>query len=212
MALPKSYLTSIKNLTNIFNAILSAQAPERFSITFLNSLEFKSSSDRLFIGVLRSLGFIDADNRPTQRYLEYLDQTQSKFVLAAGIREAYADLFQINKNAHTLTRAEVINKFKTLGQGKLSDSVLDKMGMTFVELCKLADFSTSQQVSKPQEQKSPEKNEKIDEKEQEEVARREGNRLRFEGLVYNIQIVLPETRDASVYDALFRAMKEHLGQ
>lgn len=30
------------------------------------------------------------------------------------------------------------------------------------------------------------------------------------GLVYNIQIQLPESRDPAVYDALFRSLKTHL--
>ena len=30
------------------------------------------------------------------------------------------------------------------------------------------------------------------------------------GLHYNIQIILPESRDPKVYDALFRSLREHL--
>ena len=30
------------------------------------------------------------------------------------------------------------------------------------------------------------------------------------GLHYNIQIILPATRDVAVYDALFRSLKEHI--
>ena len=38
----------------------------------------------------------------------------------------------------------------------------------------------------------------------------ESRKVDLGGLVYNIQIVLPETRDVAVYDALFRSFKEHL--
>jgi uncharacterized protein DUF5343 len=141
MALPRSYLTSTKNLAQIFDSIKAAQAPEKFTIKFLESLDFKSTSDRLIIGVLKSLGLLSVDNaRPTERYFRFLDQTQSAAVLAEGIREAYSDLFQVNKNANTLTKSDVTNKMKTLGEGQFSESVLDKMALTFVELCKLADF------------------------------------------------------------------------
>lgn len=34
--------------------------------------------------------------------------------------------------------------------------------------------------------------------------------VRLGGLVYNIQIQLPESRDPTVYDALFRSLKVHL--
>src|SRR5690606_29510635 len=80
------------------------------------------------------------EGRPKERYFRFLDQTQSAAVLAEGIREAYADLFQINTKAQTLSKTDVVNKFKTLSQGQISESVLDKMAMTFAALAKLADF------------------------------------------------------------------------
>lgn len=93
MALPKAYLTTTKNLTTILHAIQSAQAPTAFTGRFLEGLGFSSSNDRFIIGVLKSLGFLDSDGKPQDRYFRYLDQTQGGSVLAEGIREAYADLF-----------------------------------------------------------------------------------------------------------------------
>jgi len=206
MALPKSYLTSIKNLSAILNAIKTAQAPPKFTQKFLESLGFKTTADRLIIGVLKSLRFLEDDGKPTSRYYEFLDQTQSDCILADGIREAFSDLFQINIHANKLSKAEVINKFKTLSQGQLSDSVLDKMGTTLTSLVKLADF----------EAKTPSKGAKSEaeqlkiEKEPPEPAHEITKQVKLGGLVYNIQIVLPESRDAAVYDALFRSLKEHL--
>src|SRR5579862_4003313 len=117
MALPTSYLTSTKNLEGMFNAILGAQAPDKFTTRFLESLDYKSAPDRLIIGVLKSLGMLADDGRPTQLYFEYLDQSQSGVVLAKAVRNAYGDLFQVNKSA-------------------------DKMQRTFTALCALADFET----------------------------------------------------------------------
>jgi len=57
--------------------------------------------------VLKALGFIDDAGVPKQRYFDFLDQGQSARVLAEGIREAYSDLFNVNKNAQTLTIDEV---------------------------------------------------------------------------------------------------------
>ena len=72
MGLPTTYLTSVKNVEAFFSAIQAAQAPERFTQRFLESLEFKSSSDRLLIPMLKSLRFIDDNGVPTQRYYEFL--------------------------------------------------------------------------------------------------------------------------------------------
>jgi hypothetical protein len=205
MAIPTSYLTSSKNLGGILNSIVGAQAPEKFTTRFLESLDYKTSADRLIIGVLKSLGFLADDGRPTQRYFDYLDQTQSQIVMAQAIRDAYSDLFQINKQANKMTKSEVVNKFKTLSQGQYSESVLDKMAMTFTALCSFGDFETLA-AAKDQE-KDGEQSE-----DQEEQPPPGGVPKSFSlgGLVYNIQLILPDSRDPKVYDALFEALRRHL--
>lgn len=127
MSLPTAYLTSSKQLGAILNAMQAAQAPKKFTQSFLEGLGFKSTRDRLIIGVLKSLGFLSESGEPTQRYYNYLDQTQADRVLAEGIREAYADLFQVNTKANELSNVEIKNKLRTLTQGQFSNAVLDKM-------------------------------------------------------------------------------------
>ena len=210
MAISKSYLTSTKNLSGVLEAIKSAQAPRRFSTRFLQSLDFKSNTDRLMIGVLKSLGFLTPDSAaPTERYFRFLDQTQSSIVLAEGIREAYADLFQVNINAQKMTKGEVVNKLKTLTRGEYSDNVLSFIGMTFVALCKLADFETRPAAADvgDLESETEEIEDLAEESGERDAPRRE---ISFGGLHYNIQLILPESRDPRVYDALFRSLKEHL--
>jgi hypothetical protein len=208
MALPTSYLTSVKNLSSILEAIKSAKAPDKFTVRFLESLDFKSVADRLVIGVLKSLGFLDDSGRPKERYFRFLDQTQSAAVLAEGIRDAYADLFQVNTRANTLSKTDVINKFKTLSQGSISESVLDKMAMTFTNLAKLGDFDAKSDPSKLEPQlDQPHTPEHMP------AATISAHPIRtIGGLHYNIQIILPDSRDPQVYDALFRSLKEHLFQ
>lgn len=206
MALPTSYLTSVKNLPDIFAAMQGAQAPEKFTQSFLESLEFKSTSDRLVIGVLKALGFLDDAGKPKDRYFRFLDQTQGAKVIAEAIRDAYQDLFKVNVKANEMTKSDVINKLKTLGQGQIGDSVLDKMAMTFTSLVKLGDFqSASVPSSAPNPQDIRNNEEQVDKKPVNEHVN-----LKLGGLVYNIQIVLPESRDPAVYDALFQSLRRHL--
>ena len=195
MALPTSYLTTSKNLPDILSAIQQAQAPDRFTQSFLESLEFKSSSDRLIIGVLKSLGF--------------LDQSQGGAVLAEGIREAYADLFRVNKDAQKLDNQELINKFKTLSQGKLSASVLSKFSMTFTALVKQADFSRAPPPPAPEKEFEKIEDEDDADDRATKVKVKPSN-LNLGGMHYNIQLILPDTRDPKVFDALFRSLREHL--
>lgn len=53
-------------------------------------------------GVLKALKFIDANGIPQDRYYKFIDQTQSKLVLSEAIKEAYSDLFALNKKANEM--------------------------------------------------------------------------------------------------------------
>ena len=191
MALTTSYLTSTKNFEGIMNSILGARAPERFTNKFLEDLGYKSSNDRLIMGVLKALGLLTDAGEPTQRYYDFLDQSQSKKIIAIGIQEAYEDLFNLNKEAQKLSQEEVKNKLRTLTQGQKGDKVIESMARTFRVLCDYADCV-------------PEKTHSSD------VKSNSSSHAAQLGLHYNIQIHLPETTNMAVYDAIFQSLKKHL--
>lgn len=105
MSLPDSYTLKIGVIPAYFDAIQGAEAPDRFSMRFLANLDFASSNDRVLIGILKDLGFLNTDGVPQERYYQYLDKTQSDQVLAEGIQESYEDLFAVNKEAHSTNYA-----------------------------------------------------------------------------------------------------------
>ena len=121
--------------------MLDAQPPERFSVKFLENLGFTSTNDRLFIGILKDLGFLNRDGTPQSRYFAFMDRGRSKQVVAEGTREAFAELFAINTKAYDFTVDEARNKLRTLFAGKKTDLVIGNIAKTFRALCDYADFS-----------------------------------------------------------------------
>src|SRR5437879_2567330 len=214
MALPDAWTIKTGTIADYLEAIKQAQAPERFSTRFLEGLGFKGTNDRKFIGVLRSLGFLDADGKPTTRYYEYLDLSRSEVVLAIAIREAYADLFAVNKDAHKLTTEQVKNKLRTLYAGAKKDTVVAYIAGTFAALVKCADFETDPAAVAPSTSTSagaPTKEERVA-AEPAALPRKSVDRvappMALGSLQYHINIVLPESRDQAVYDAIFKARSE----
>lgn len=216
MPLMSSYLITTKNVEAFFNSIVGAKAPEVFTNKFLYDLGFKSTNDRLFIGVLKGLGFIEENGAPTQRYYDFLDQGQSKIVLADAIEEAYEDLFNVNVLANTLTIDDVKNKLKTLTQGKHSDRVYKLMANTFNALSGYADWTKEKPAKMaPADKATKDSSATADNLSEKPDDTRASGIIQDEevnkfGLHYNIQIHLPETRDPAVYDAMFKSIKEHL--
>ena len=202
MGLMINYLQTTKNLEKFFKAIQNAQAPEQFTHKFLQQLGFTSTNDRLLIGVMKGLGFLNDNSEPTENYYKLLDKTQSKKILANAIREAYEDLFALNVKAYEYTNEEVKSKLKMLTQGQKSDNVLTCMVATFISLCELADWSETK--ASKSEKSDPEKAEIF----HTDIFSKD-NKI-SPTLHYNIQIHLPETRDPAVYDAIFQSLKKHL--
>lgn len=217
MSLPDSYTVKYNAIPSYFDAILDAQPPERFSVKFLEHLGFTSTNDRLVIGILKDLGFLNTDSLPQQRYFDFLDHSQAHRVLAEGIRESYSDLFAVNKKAHELTAEDAKSKLRTLYAGKKTDLVIGHIAKTFVALCQYADFSqvgAKPEIVEPAKQKQNATPKAAEQPEGEASPKSEDDAFRaaikLDSLQYHINIVLPESRDQAVYDAIFKSLREHL--
>jgi hypothetical protein len=215
MALPDSYTLKTGSIPAYFDAMLDAQPPERFSLKFLENLGFTSTNDRLFIGILKDLGFLNRDGTPQPRYFSFLDRERAKHMVAEGIREAFSELFAINTRAQEFTVQEVKNKLRTLYAGKKTDLVLGNIAKTFKALCDYADFTAPTQ-GRPERQPTTEPVERLS-VDAETPARTPhdepppAGKIKVTGLQYHINIVLPETRDQAVFDAIFKSLRDHLG-
>lgn len=99
------YLSSYKNVQTLFEKIATAKVPESFTHAFLqNTIGLKGTTDRPLISFLRSLGFIDASNKPSATYsLLKGSESVRKAAIAEGIRKAYGPLFDSNDKAWETT-------------------------------------------------------------------------------------------------------------
>ncbi len=201
MALTTTYMQTCKNLDGILQAIRKAGVPPKFTNEFLKGLGFTSSNDRSVIGVLKGLEFLDSNGVPTSAYHELRDESKWKKVLGRQMKKAYEDLFLSDTTAHSAS-VEKVKGFFATKTGK-DRSVVDKMATTFKSLAKLADFTSLEERQRTG----------AEEPSDEEVTFHEP-KPRKEGVLpqyhYNIQVHLPVTKDISVYNAIFKSLREHL--
>ncbi len=209
MALPTSYMTG--NYTKIpqyFEAILNAQAPEKFTVKFLKDLGFTSSTDIQFINVLKSLGFLDDSGVPTELYYQLFDQSETKRIVAERIRQAYSDLFALNVNSQNMSIDDLKGKFKSMTSGQKSDSTIRQMVNTFSNLCSYAEWeNTPQPKEKTKKEIHTPEDSTVVVHENQNI---KGQEQRIFDLNYDIHIHLPATRDPAVYDALFSSLAKHI--
>lgn len=184
--------------------VQSAGVPGKVTQKYLEKVGFKSTNDRYLIGVLKFLGFLDASGVPTKLWQSYRNRKTAGAALSAALRRSYGDLFMTYPDAYRKDNEALRNYFSA--HTKVAESTLSLIVSTFKTLCELADFETMQPAEAPEAE--------VEEKAPAIVSKR---RLAADpaspgvpAVNINIQLQLPATEDAAIYDKLFAALKKHL--
>lgn len=195
------YMISNNKIPLIFDKIRTAAKPQRFTNELLTQMGFSSSNDRAFTNLLKKLGFLTSDGVPTGYYDDLRDSTKAKKAIAKRIKSFYSELFIINTNMNEAQDAEIKGAIARV-TGKEEKDV-KRILTTFKTLCGYADFSESGEIDISQ---SEEKEEDIN------STKPISNNIStiIPDFHYNIQIHLPATTDISVYNAIFKSIKENL--
>lgn len=190
------YMMSNNKIQPIISKIQQAARPAKFTLDFLRTLGFTSTNDRAFIPLAKKLGFLMEDGTPTPLYDQLKDSTLTAKVLATQIRVLYADLFAINTELQRAPENEIKGAISRV-TGKDEEGVV-RIYNTFKALCSIADFSENishspapEKVEEPAPAAIPLSTKKNE-------------------FHYNIQIHLPATTDISVYNAIFKSLKDNL--
>jgi hypothetical protein len=117
--------------------------------------------------------------------------------MANAVKKAYSELFMMYPDAYKKDDETLKNFFRPTM--KAGEQVVERMVDTFKVLCSFADFEAI-----------PTSEGEV--KEHEKIEKMKGVEALPSGITLNlnIQIVLPTTDDASVYDKIFKALKEHI--
>lgn len=207
MGLTGKYTVAVGRIPDLFIKIRDGQAPEQLTQQIIKDWGFTSSNDRAFISLLKELGFLSPDGKPTSLYHNYRDHSRSKTVMAEALRKAYGDIFLIKEHPTDADAATIQGKFKSFHN--VSDNLAGLMAKNFYALLKLSDLKASSQKGKKETPKTPEKDDRK-EVEENSTGAPPPPFLNTTGLHYNIQIHLPATKDVEVYNAIFKSLREHL--
>jgi hypothetical protein len=199
------YMVANSKIEQILSKLRQAAEPAKFTHPFLVTLGFKSTNDRGIIPLLKRLDFINEDGSPTPDYKFLRDQTQWKSILASKIKDLYSDLYVINTEIHNSSDEEIKGAISRV-TGKDSKTVL-RYFTTFKALTALADFKSTKS-------EKPVKKKEIEETNQDNkgtpINPPLDKQIKDPQFHYNIQIHLPATTDVSVYNAIFKSIKENL--
>jgi Family of unknown function (DUF5343) len=213
MSLPEAYAVGVGGLKDFLTKMRTAGVPGRVTIEFLKTLGLKSSNDRAIIPVLKAIAFLDQSGAPTDAYKQFRDPKKGPKVLAEALRSAYSDLFLANEKAQDLSIEDLKGVIAT--KTSKGERVVTEIARTFTTLAKAADFSGA--VSAPEDDQNDAPADRASDSSARVQAERERlppppppDRHGRAAFHYNIQIHLPTTTDITIYNAIFKSLRENL--
>jgi hypothetical protein len=202
-----AYTTVPGKIGPLLQRIQEASVPSKVTQSWLAMVGFTSTNDRSLMSVLKQVGFIDDGGRPTSLWERF--RSGDRASLAQGIQHGYRVLYETYPDAHRRSTAELENIVK-INAPRLNRDTAQRVTSTFRTLVGLAEFGENG-VFTPAIAPSASPAVPI-------APVTDGPpvvavpHLTNPGVTINlnVQLSLPETTDASVYDLLFAAMKKHL--
>jgi predicted RNA-binding protein associated with RNAse of E/G family len=200
------YMVSNNKIKPIIEAIHAAAKPPKFSHEFLKQIGFNSSNDRAVIPLFRRLGFLNENGSPTNYYDDLKDITKRAHALGDRIRDLYSDLYAINTKIHDADENTIKGAMSRV-TGKDAASVA-RYYATFKAICSLAKFESP--TSNKDYNKTTTQIEEPSTTNNNTIGLQQINSPNKPDFHYNIQIHLPATTDLSVYNAIFKSLKDNL--
>lgn len=200
------YTISNNKIEPFLAQIRTAERPERFTQQLLRNMGFTASNDRAMPRILKELGFLEENGAPTEEYDRLRDKTDWQYVLGERIKDLYSDLYTLNTDIHNESDEYIKGAISRI-TGKDS-GLVSRYFATFKALAALAKFELKAT-------QTPRKETTIIEPPVASLPTKVKPAIveqvhRDTSFHYNIQIHLPATTDISVYNAIFKSLKDSL--
>ena len=197
------YVTAYGNIAKALKKIQQASTPPRFTHDFLaTKLAMSGGSARPVVPFLKRIGFIASDGTPTNLYKQFRGTDEGRgAAAAAGLRQGYAPLYEVNEYAHVLDEPK-LKSLVVQVTGEAQDSkTVSAITRSFMTLNEFADHEAVPAAVSQAETVAtlPAAGE----------VGGAGPSPKL-GLNYTINLQLPATSDVAVFDAIFKSLREHL--
>lgn len=195
------YILNTGSLKRFLEIIPKIGTPPKITQPILPTLGFKSTADRPIVPILRFIDFLNDSNEPTQQYKDFRVAGKSGSVMASALRKAYGDIFEIYPDAYDKDDKTLKDLFTPTTDA--GEQVVLQTVATFKVLCSFGDFKPG--VSEKSDEESANTSKDPEPEKANKILSQNGINLNV-----NIQLNLPITDDASVYDKIFKAIKDNL--
>jgi len=207
------YVTAAGNVDKALRAIEAAATPEVVSGNFVKTiLKIPGGSGDQMTSFLKKIAFANPDGSPTDIYKRFRNEATQGRAAAESLKIGYAALYKRNEYLHELPDKDL--KGHILEEtGLASDSKVPGYILACIKaLKKFSDFDAGfEEVSAVSDLRNMEKVVGVENHADNDEKRPASvdSKIGF-SVGYNINLNLPATNDISVFNAIFKSLKENL--
>jgi Family of unknown function (DUF5343) len=195
------YTQATGKLADALKNLISAERPQKFNASFLDSvLKITGGSAAPIPPILKKCGMLGSDNSPTDLYSKFKSDSTRPDAALVALRTGFSEIFKRNEYAHKLP------------DERITDTIVEITGLNKTDPIARAIFGTFNAFNEYAKVASEKVNSEINFEGQKAEKKSNENLSSLDGLnlVNTINVVLPETTNVEVYNAIFKSIRENL--
>lgn len=139
MEIEVPYTNKPEDVTKLLQVMATSEVPKiKIDAGYVKSLGFSSGSSNYLLKILKMLGFIDEEDKPSAFWIAYGADENRGPILASAIKKAYADLFKSMRCPYLEGDDVLMDYLKSCVKAKPKE--IDSMIYVFRLLSETADF------------------------------------------------------------------------
>lgn len=201
------YTLSPGVLARVLEKLPISEKPGIFTQDFLGTvLGVTGGSARPIIPILKATGLLNQSGSPTELYAQFQTDGGRAKSAEQALRNGFVEIFKRNQFAHRADEKAIVDIIVAVTGLPKIDRIARSIFTTFEVFQAYAKLAREEATSVPPVEISTSE---IAPARHDEGLQRGTSKL---GLVYNINVVLPETTNVEVYNAIFKSLRSNLLQ
>lgn len=199
------YTSSPGVLRRVLERIPTSEKPGTFNGDFLGTvMGATGGAARPIIPILKATGLLNQSGTPTELYAQYQTDAGRPAAALQALRNGFAEIFRRNQYAHKAEDAALTDLIVSITGLPKKENIVRYMLNTFQLFQEQAKLAREDKVLTDN---LDDEDDAVDESATSQMTNFGGRQLQ---LAYNINVVLPETTNVEVYNAIFRSLKGNL--
>jgi hypothetical protein len=200
------YTSSPGVLRRVLEKIPTSEKPGVFTSDFLGTvMEARGGAARPIIPILKATGLLNQTGAPTETYAQFQTDAGRAAAALQALRNGFGEIFRRNQYAHKADEASLIDVIVAITGLPKREGIVRYI---------LTTFQAFQEYAKQAREgfKADEGAETVmlHDASPAPLADQNGSVAGRLQLAYNINVVLPETTNVEVYNAIFKSLKANL--